>query len=589
MHCGAGKLAGASSAFPEVSGDALCQDSQDEHTEDTIVQISNKNSLIWVTPLLNGQVVPAMVDSGANPNCISLRCVQASPHLKRLARLEYSGKQIVNANGEPIEPSFVIQCELKIGTPQKVITTKFVAIKSLPFSCILGQETLGKFSSWEVSNTNKLLTIDKIHVVPFTDCGNTSGSASIELITSQKTTIPPYSSAVVDARAFGPALEKFRPTSNINVVVEGNLKFCDRLSIEVLPSINVLTHQNCGQKLIVHNLSQKAKTISKGVKIAECSTDYELCDSDTIGVNLISERDPIDLICDKITDLSPSELRQARELLRNYKDVFTVSSSHIGHTNIQTFDVSDDIRPVQVPLRRIPFNHKEIIQQLIEKYEQLHLLEPIESPFRAATVLVKKKNPSNSTDVSDMYRLCTDYRLLNNSLTSSGFPSPSIDDCLDAVGDSDMFSSVDFNNGYFQIPCTERAKRVLAFSPGYGFNQYTWKVMPQGIKTASSTFQEGVMRTFKGHKDRILPAFYDDVTVKSKGFKQHLENVKVILNDVRAAQLTLNALKCSFFQRKINYLGHVISKQSIEIDPERIKAITTLPAPHDTRSLRRLI
>ena len=226
---------------------------------------------------------------------------------------------------------------------------------------------------------------------------------------------------------------------------------------------------------------------------------------------------------------------------------------------------------------------------MIDKYEQLHLLEPIESPFRAATVLVKKKNPSKSTDVTDMYRLCTDYRLLNNSLISSGFPSPSLDDCLDAVGDANMFSSMDFNNGYFQIPCTDRAKRVLAFSPGYGFKQYTWKVMPQGVKTASSTFQEAMTRTFSGHEGCILPPFYDDVTIKSKGFKEHLENVKIILNDVRAAELTLNVLKCSFFQRKINYLGHVISEHSIQVDPERIKAITTLPAPQNTKSLRRFI
>ncbi len=284
-----GKLAGASSTFPEVSGDAHCQDNQDD-TEDTIVQISNKNSLIWVTPLLNGQEVPAMVDSGANPNCISLRCVQGSTHLKRLTKLEYSGKQIVDANGEPIEPSFVIKCQLKIGTPQKTIETQFVVIKSLPFSCILGQETLGTFSSWEVSNTNKLLTIDKIYVVPFHDCGNASGTANIELLTSQKTTIAPYSSAFVDVRASGQALDKFRPTSNVNVVIEGNPQYCDRLSIEVLPSINLLTHQNCVQKLKVHNLSPRTKSIAKGVKIATCSIDYEICASETIGVNLISEK-----------------------------------------------------------------------------------------------------------------------------------------------------------------------------------------------------------------------------------------------------------------------------------------------------------
>ena len=152
-----------------------------------------------------------------------------------------------------------------------------------------------------------------------------------------------------------------------------------------------------------------------------------------------------------------------------------------------------------------------------------------------------------------------------------------------------MFSSIDFNNGYFLIQCTDKAKQVLAFSPGYGFRQYTWTVMPQGVKTASSTFQRTMSRTFNGHEHCILPPFYDDVTIKSRGFKSHLENVRIILADVRAAGLTLNALKCSFFQRTISYLGHLISENSIQVDPERIKAITALPPPRDTRSLRRFI
>ena len=515
---------------------------------DNFIKITNQNSLIWVTACLNGQRIPAMVDSGANPNCLSLRCVQGSHQLKQLEKFEYSGKQVVDANGEPIEPSFVIKCELKLGTPSIILEVEFLVIKSLPFSCILGQSTLQTFSSWEVSNTNKILTINKNIIVPFHDCGDTSTSG-INLITSQKVSIPPYSSTLVDVRASGSGLDQFRPETSVSVIVEGNQSYCERLSLEVIPSVNVLNYQNCSQRLKVHNLSSKTKSIAKGVKLATCTSDYEICGLDeSIGVNSLSEIDPIDYLCQEIKDLSQSELKEARSLLSSYKDVFTVSSQIIGNTNIQTFDIDNkNMPPVTVPLRRIPLHHRDVVRQLIDKYEQLHLLEPIESPFRASTVLVRKKNPSKSTEVSDMYRLCTDYRMLNNNLTSSGWPSPSLDDCLDAIGDSDMFSSIDFNNGYFQIPCSKRAKQVLAFSPGYGFKQYTWTVMPQGVKTASSCFQQSMDKTFSGHEHCILPPFYDDVTIRSKGFKEHLQNLKIILDDVRAANFTLNALKCKFF------------------------------------------
>ena len=176
-----------------------------------------------------------------------------------------------------------------------------------------------------------------------------------------------------------------------------------------------------------------------------------------------------------MNNLNPVELVQARQLLTEYKDVFSVSNDIIGRTDISTFDIdTTNIHPVSVHLRRVPIHHHNIVRELIDKYQTLGLLEPIDSPFRSETVLVKKKNISSSQDTSDQYSLCTDYRALNSALPSSGWPASSLDECLDAANGSTYFSSIDFYSGYHQIPCTQRAKEALAFSPGYGFKQLTW-------------------------------------------------------------------------------------------------------------------
>ena len=93
-------------------------------------------------------------------------------------------------------------------------------------------------------------------------------------------------------------------------------------------------------------------------------------------------------------------------------------------------------------------------------------------------------------------------------LTSPGWPSPSLQQCLDATTGSTIFSSIDFISGYHQIPCTQQAKQALAFSPGFGFPQLTWSRMPQGVKPASQVFQKTMSHTFKDHEDCILPPFF---------------------------------------------------------------------------------
>ena len=132
-------------------------------------------------------------------------------------------------------------------------------------------------------------------------------------------------------------------------------------------------------------------------------------------------------------------------------------------------------------------------------------------------------------------------------------------------------------------------KHCLAFSPGYGFKQLTWSVMPQGIKPASGSFQRTMSKTFNGNEHRILPPFYDDIIIKGNTFSEHIDNVQVILQAVKDAGFTLNVLKCSFFQKKINYLGHVIENGIISIDASRTDTIVSFPPPTNVKSLRRFI
>ena len=267
-----------------------------------------------------------------------------------------------------------------------------------------------------------------------------------------------------------------------------------------------------------------------------------------------------------------------------------MSNQKIGRSLNSEFHVDTrTMSPVAVPLRRIPMHKEHIVKELTKRYEELGLIERIDSPFRAATVLVEKTNAAKSDSVTDKYRLCIDYRALNRQITDSAWPAPFIEHCLDSASGSKFLSSIDFNNGYHQIPCTDEAKYALAFSPGVGFHQYAPLGMPQGVKSASSYFQQSMERTFRGLESIILPPFYDDVNMKGCNFEDHLINVRLVLARVRECGYTLNALKCKFFQIRLKYLGHIIEDGTITVDPSRASVIVACPVPTNLKSLRRFL
>ena len=562
-----------------------------------------KGTLMWITAKLNNQNLPVMIDTGATPSCIAQRCVEASSNLNYLPRQTYAGPGITAADGNILQPLYVLKVDVVLGQPGISRRVEVLVIKDLPYSCIFGQNILQTFDSWKINNVNKTMYIGQ-SALPFShvpDLGH-----EVSLFCSEKTLIKSKQTTEITARANGQALSAFRPLSNITVLTESNKLFTQRLHIDILNSLSPLSHQNCKVKLTIHNETDRNQIIKKGAKIAFGHFNYDdeiiplhefFSEENDEVINTLNnctvskpKVNPIQIMTSHMTHLLPSELKEATSLLEEFSDIFSTGNDKIGKTTVNNFDIDiTRISPTAVPLRRVPLQHRAIVKELIDRYLELGLVKPIDSPYRAATVLVKKKDLPSCTDITDRYRLCTDYRVLNRILPSSGWPAPSLQECLDDASDSLYFSSIDFNSGYYQIPCTSQAEEALAFSPGYGFPQYTWTVMPQGIKNASGCFQRTMNITFQGLENKILPPYFDDVTIKGRTFSEHKSNVRDVLKAVRNAGFTLNALKCKFFQLEVSYLGHLISSHAIRIDPKRISVIQNFPQPTCPTELRRFI
>ena len=362
------------------------------------------SNLLWFRGKVNNQFLDMLLDSAAQASCISRRCVTASPHLKDLPLFPYSGTGLVDVNGNPLPTPFEIRAPLVVGKPALSIEVTFTIVDDLPYSCIIGTNFLNKLEAWSVDNKNGLLKLNNSVCSIF---AKPQHNNSVNLIAKGKTVLLSGETATISTSVKGSGMNPFRPFSDFTLLTEGDSKFEQRTKILVVPSINAVYHDNCSNiPVTVTNTSSQKASIGKGTKIGMCSEEYNF-EPDVINT-VVENIDPIDYLCsdDKLGHLSESKRIAVRGLLNKYRHIFSVSNSHIGRTSLTLFDLATDhIQPIADPLRRVPLQKVAIVKELLQKYKDLGLIEETDSPFRAPTVLVSKKNVADSADITDKYRL----------------------------------------------------------------------------------------------------------------------------------------------------------------------------------------
>ena len=113
----------------------------------------------------------------------------------------------------------------------------------------------------------------------------------------------------------------------------------------------------------------------------------------------------------------------------------------------------------------------------------------------------------------------------------------------------------------------EKDKEKTAFSTGSGL--YQFKLMPFGLCNAPVTFERLMERVLVGLPWQILLIFLDDVIVHAKSFEEVMRRLRLVFELLRSANLKLSPKKCDLFQRKVTFLGHVVSGDGVSTDPSK--------------------
>lgn len=151
-----------------------------------------------------------------------------------------------------------------------------------------------------------------------------------------------------------------------------------------------------------------------------------------------------------------------------------------------------------------------------------------------------------------------------------------------------FFSVIDMKSGYHQVEIYESHKERTAFTVG-PLGLYEFNRMPFGLSGAPATYQR-LMQDILGELHmKICCIFIDDIIIFSSSFEEHISNLKLVFDKIREANLKVSPTKCSFFKTKVKYVGHIISENGVETDPEKIDKIVNWPTPSTAEEVRKFI
>ncbi|KAK3088701.1 hypothetical protein FSP39_022540 [Pinctada imbricata] len=278
------------------------------------------------------------------------------------------------------------------------------------------------------------------------------------------------------------------------------------------------------------------------------------------------------------TKLTEEQCEMAKSVLEKWSHIFSTGSTDLGNTSLVHHEINlTDNVPFKEPCRRIPPGLFEEVRQSLNEMLSVGAIRPSQSPYSSNVVLVRKKDGA--------LRFCIDFRKLNSKTVKDAYSLPRINDSFDRLIGANYFTKLDLRWGYWQVNIREEDKAKTAFTvPGLGF--YECNRMAFGLTNAPATFQRLMERCMGELNLRDCLIFLDDILIFSDTFQGHLEKLETVFSRLHQHGLKLKASKCDFFKDSVQYLGHVVSSRGIETDPEKTKALTDWPAPHNVKTLR---
>jgi hypothetical protein len=165
-------------------------------------------------------------------------------------------------------------------------------------------------------------------------------------------------------------------------------------------------------------------------------------------------------------------------------------------------------------------------------------------------------------------RMCIDYRALNEVTIKNKYPLPRIEDLFDQLRGASVFSKIDLRSGYHQLRIQPLDIPKMTFITKYGLYEFT--MMSFGLTNAPAFFMNLMNSVFMDYLDKFVVVFIDDILIYSQSEEEHVDHLRMVLQRLREHQLYAKLSKCEFWINEVLFLGHIINKDGLAVDPKKV-------------------
>ena len=260
-----------------------------------------------------------------------------------------------------------------------------------------------------------------------------------------------------------------------------------------------------------------------------------------------------------------------------YKDVMDgklgrLEGEHHLKVNVET-------KPVVMPTRRVPISVRPKLKDELDLMEKQGVLAKVEEP----TPWVSQMAVTHKKDGS--LRVCIDPQELNKALQREHTTLPILDDTLHELGQSRVFSKMDLKSGNWHVCLDKESSMLTTFQTCYG--RYRWLRLPFGLSVSAEIFQKKLQQALEGLEGVLCVA--DDVIIHGRDLKEHDDRLSKFLERCRERNIKLNKENSKLREKSMVFMGHLITEDGLQSDPEKVKAIATFPVPENVTELRRFL